>query len=257
MKLGIGNLNSIAIRKEPNDTSEMVSQLLFGETFKIIDSAANWVKIVMDFDFYEGWVLHQQVLLLEEQHYLDLTKNNNTVSKELITYTSDNKNNLQILSLGVSLPFFDNNTFRFKDDPFDFDGITNSFPLAKNELVATAFMYLNTPFLWGGRTPFGIDCSGFVQMVYKTNGHSLFRDARDMAGQGEVLSFIEESEPGDLAFFDDEDGEIIHVGIILADNHIIHCNGKVRIDRLDQSGIHNVETKRHTHKLRVMKQIFR
>jgi len=257
MKLGIGNLNSIAIRKEASDVSEMVSQLLFGETFKVIESDNNWIKIILDFDFYEGWVLKNQVLPLDEENYKDLTKNNTTVSKELITYISDQNNNLQIISLGASLPLFKNNTFRLVNDLFDFDGLTNSFPLPKNELVSIAYMYLNTPFLWGGRTPFGLDCSGFVQMVYKIIGYPLLRDASGQASQGEVLSFIEESEPGDLAFFDDDEGEIIHVGIILADNHIIHCNGKVRIDRLDQSGILNVDTKRHTHKLRVMKQIFR
>ena len=256
MELGIGNLNSVAMRVEPNDTSEMVSQLLFGETFKIIESNNPWIKIISDFDFYQGWVHINQILLLGQENYDRIIENNITISKELITYISDQQDNLQILSLGASLPLFKNNTFRLSKDHFEFEGNTNALRSTKNELVNTAYMYLNTPFLWGGRTPFGLDCSGFVQMVYKINGYSLLRDASFQASQGEVISFIEESEPGDLAFFDDEEGEIIHVGIILADNHIIHCNGKVRIDRLDQSGIFNVDTKRHTHKLRVMKQIF-
>lgn len=256
MKSGIGNLNCVAMRIEPGDTSEMVSQLLFGETFKIIESNNEWIKIISDFDFYEGWVLLNQVLLLNEDNYKQITVSNTCVFKELVTYISDQKNHLQLLSLGASLPLFENNTFGLVNNQYDFDGLTNHLKLEKNELINTAYLYLNTPFLWGGRTPFGLDCSGFVQMVYKVNGHSLLRDARDQAGQGEVLSFIEESEPGDLAFFDNEEGEIIHVGIILADNHIIHCNGKVRIDRLDHSGILNVDTKRHTHKLRLIKQIF-
>ena len=256
MKLGIGNLNCVAIRKEPNDTSEMVSQLLFGETFNIIESNKKWIKITTDFDLYDGWVLFDQVLIVNEENYGRIAENNTTVSKELISYISDQKNGLQIISLGASLPFFKNNTFRILNDQFDFEGNTNSVKLLKSELVNTAYLYLNTPFLWGGRTPFGLDCSGFVQMVYKVNGYSLLRDAVSQTNQGEVLSFIEESEPGDLAFFDNEDGDIIHVGIILADNHIIHCNGKVRIDRLDQSGILIEDSRRHTHKLRVMKKIF-
>ena len=255
MKLGISNLNSIPLRKDPSNRCEMVSQVLFGETFKIIETNKDWIKIATDFDFYEGWVLKNQILVLDEENYNLITKNNTTVSKELVTYISSASRNLQTITLGASLPQFKNNIFRI-NKKYDFDGLTNSKKLSKNELVKSAYMYLNTPFLWGGRTPFGIDCSGFVQMVYKINGYPLLRDASYQASQGEDLSFIEESEPGDLAFFDNEEGEINHVGIILADNHIMHCSGKVRIDRLDQSGIHNVETKRHTHKLRVIKQIF-
>ena len=129
-------------------------------------------------------------------------------------------------------------------------------PSTKEVIVNTAIMFLNVPYLWGGKTPFGIDCSGLTQMVYKINGYKLLRDASQQASQGEVLSFIEESEPGDLAFFDDDQGNITHVGIILANNYIIHASGKVRIDRLDQSGIYNSEIKKHTHKLRVIKKIF-
>ena len=125
----------------------------------------------------------------------------------------------------------------------------------KNNIIKTAFLYMNAPYLWGGKTPLGIDCSGFTQMVYRINGYKLLRDASQQAAQGEALSFIEESEPGDLAFFDDEEGKIVHVGIILKENYIIHAHGKVRIDRLDHSGIYNVEKRKHTHKLRVIKKI--
>ena len=116
-------------------------------------------------------------------------------------------------------------------------------------------MYLNAPYLWGGKTPFGIDCSGFTQMVYKLNGYKIHRDASQQALEGEPLSFIEESEVGDLAFFDNDEGNIIHVGIIMENNYIIHASGKVRIDRLDHLGIYNPELKKHTHKLRVIKKI--
>ena len=125
----------------------------------------------------------------------------------------------------------------------------------KNKFIETALLYLNAPYLWGGRTHFGIDCSGFTQMVYKLNGHKLLRDASQQATQGEPLSFIEESEPGDLAFFDNEEGTITHVGIMMADHHIIHAHGQVRIDHMDHTGIYNAELKKHTHKLRVIKKI--
>lgn len=256
MKFGICNLNSVAMRIEPCSTSEMTSQILFGETFKIINTKGEWIKIVLDFDCFEGWVLKNQISILDHENYSKIDSNNSVVSNELLTYVTGKNNTLQTISLGASLPVFSNNSFSINEDIFHFDGNVNAKKLTKNNIVTTAYMYLNTPFLWGGRTPFGIDCSGFTQMVYKINGYSLLRDASFQASQGEVLSFIEESVPGDLAFFDNREGEIIHVGIILEDNYIIHCHGKVRIDRLDQSGIYNVDTKRHSHKLRVMKQIF-
>ncbi|HAV55466.1 MAG TPA: hydrolase Nlp/P60, partial [Aequorivita sp.] len=136
-----------------------------------------------------------------------------------------------------------------------FEGKLISGILPKEHIIETALLYLNSPYLWGGKTPFGIDCSGFTQMVYKLNGYKLLRDASQQATQGEALSFIEESEPGDLAFFDNEEGKITHVGIIMKENYIIHAHGKVRIDRLDHSGIFNYEMRGHTHKLRVIKRI--
>ena len=136
-----------------------------------------------------------------------------------------------------------------------FEGAKAEGSLNKSNIVNTALLYLNTPYLWGGKTPFGIDCSGFTQMVYKLNGFNILRDASQQASQGEVLSFIEESSPGDLAFFDNNEGEITHVGIIMEDHRIIHAHGKVRIDLLDQSGIYNLDTKTHSHKLRVIKKI--
>src|SRR5690606_11931205 len=127
-----------------------------------------------------------------------------------------------------------------------FDGNLEQNNKSKGNLLNTALNYLNAPYLWGGKTPFGIDCSGFTQMVYKLNGYQLLRDACQQATQGIALSFIEESEPGDLAFFDNEDGKIVHVGIIMEDNHIIHAHGKVRIDRLDHTGIFNTDKKLYT-----------
>ena len=100
-----------------------------------------------------------------------------------------------------------------------------------------------------------VDCSGLTQMVYKLNGYHLLRDASQQSTQGDALSFIEESEAGDLAFFDNEEGNIIHVGIIMENNYIVHASGKVRIDRLDHLGIYNAELNRHTHRLSVIKKI--
>ena len=138
---------------------------------------------------------------------------------------------------------------------YRFDGLTTAGFTKKEKLAENALMYLNAPYLWGGRSPLGIDCSGFTQMVYRLQGVDLPRDAYQQAEVGTTLSFVEESEAGDLAFFDNNEERITHVGIILENNHIIHASGKVRIDRIDQQGIFNKELGTHTHKLRLIKSI--
>ncbi len=255
MEFGICNLNSIPLRKDASDTSEMVSQLLFGEAFQVIEKKMQWIYIKLAFDGYQGWIDFKQVTEISKDYYELLKKETLVYSYELLNSIKLKDNSLQALSFGARLPSYTDKIFKINNSEFEYEGEIISGIQPKNKLVESAFMYLNTPYLWGGKTPFGIDCSGFTQMVYKLNGVKLYRDASQQAKQGEVLSFIEESEPGDLAFFDNKDGFITHVGIILSNNYIIHASGKVRLDRLDQSGIFNEETKRHTHNLRVIKKI--
>lgn len=232
----------------------MVSQLLFGEHFIILEKDKNWSKIQVFFDGYEGFIDNKQFEQISKETYDDLSESKPIYSADLIDFIT-HENTLATVSIGSVLPFYTNNSFEINSRKFSFEGKVVSEIKPKIEIINTAFIFLNTPFLWGGKTPFGIDCSGFTQMVYKLCGYKLLRDAKQQATQGEVLSFIEESEPGDLAFFDDDEGEIIHVGIILKDYHIIHAHGKVRIDTLDHSGIFNSEMQTHTHKLRMIKKV--
>jgi len=256
MNYGICNLSMIPLRIEPSDQSEMVSQVLFGEHFKVLDKSKQWRKIRLAYDKYEGWIDEKQYLEIKKEYYTELNSNPIFLSNELVDFASNANTQLLTIPLGSTLPDYDKSTFLLKEEKFTFEGKIASDKGKKSDIIKTAFMYLNTPYLWGGKTPFGIDCSGLTQMVYKLNGYKLLRDASQQATQGEVLSFIEESEPGDLAFFDNTEGDIIHVGIIMANNHIIHASGCVRIDRIDQSGIFNEQIKKHTHKLRVIKKIF-
>lgn len=250
---GICNLAIIPLRSEPSDRSEIVSQILFGEHFTVLEQDKQWSKIKLHFDDYEGWVDEKQFQIISENEFNQLSKESFILNADLIEYITSPANLLLPIPLGASLSFLSNPGIN--KSGFEFEGMKISGVKPKSNLINTAFMYLNAPYLWGGKTPFGIDCSGLTQMVYKLNGYKLLRDASEQATQGEALSFIEESEPGDLAFFDNEEGKIIHVGIIMDDNYIIHASGKVRIDRLDHLGIYNAETNRHTHKLRVIKKI--
>lgn len=255
MSFGICNLSIVPLRLEPSDASEMVNQVLFGEHFEIIEKSKKWSKIRLDFDNYEGYIDNKQYEEISEDTHILLSKERKHYARELIDFITDNYNNLTTIPMGAQLPFFKNNKISINNTSFSYDGKVSSSKLDKSAIIETAFLFLNVPYLWGGKSPFGIDCSGFTQTVYKLCGYNLLRDAKQQATQGEVLSFIEESEPGDLAFFDNDEGIITHVGIIMNDYNIIHAHGKVRIDKLDHSGIYNVDTHQHTHKLRVIKRL--
>lgn len=248
MQYGICNLSMIPLRSEAADTSELVSQVIYGDFFKILEQRKQWSKIRLAFDKYEGWVDNKQYIEISEDQYKSLNKETPKLSTDLVEFIEDENNQLFPISMGSSL-----NGLSLLNHKYEGNFISKK--NEKSNIIKTAFTFLNAPYLWGGKTPFGIDCSGFTQMVYKLNGYNLLRDASQQATQGEALSFIEESEPGDLAFFDNNEGAIIHVGIIMKDNYIIHAHGKVRIDRLDHSGIYNIDKKIHTHKLRVIKKI--
>jgi hypothetical protein len=250
---GICNLAIIPIRAEASDRSEQVSQLLFGEHFKIIELTAKWAQVELAYDGYIGWIDTKQFQSISSEDYAYLNETASILNADLIEYIITPNNQLMPIPLGASLSFLENESINTTN--YSFDGTKVCGCKSKTEILKTAYMYLNAPYLWGGKTPFGIDCSGFTQMVYKLNGYHLLRDASQQASQGIPLSFIEESEPGDLAFFDNEEGNIIHVGIMMENNYIIHASGKVRIDRLDHLGIYNADTNRHTHKLRVIKKI--
>lgn len=249
MQYGICTLSIVPVRIQPEDASEMITQLLYGEYFKILEVRGKWCRINIAFDSCEGWVSNNQVQKIDEELYDKHFNDTRIYSADLVEFISSDVGNLIHIPMGSILNFAYSQNLTF-------EGHTVSGMKDKSQIVGTAALYLNTPSLWGGKTPFGIDSSGFTQMVYMLNGHSLKRNAAQQAQQGEVLSFIEESEPGDLAFFDDKEGNIIHVGIMMQDHYIIHVDGKVRIDRIDHSGIYNVDLKKHTHQLRVIKKIF-
>ena len=248
MTYGIANLSIVSLRIEPCDTTELLSQGLYGDAFAILEKRKKWSKIRMEFDRCEGWINNNQYLEISESDYNLLINSPQQLSADLIEFVQDINDQLLTIPLGSSLA-----ALNYLNHSFDGNCINGI--QSKSNIIETAFLYRNAPYLWGGKTPFGIDASGFTQMVYKLNGYKLSRAVERQAKQGEALSFIEESEAGDLAFFDNNEGQIVHVGIIMPDNYIIHSYGKVRIDRLDHSGIYNIDVKMHTHKLRVIKKI--
>lgn len=166
MQYGICNLGIVPIRLEPSDTSEMVTQALYGDLFKVLEQRKKWSRIRFAFDNYEGWIDNKQYLEIEEANYTDLSKLDIKLSKDLIEFVTDLSNNLYPIPVGSDL-----NGLKLLNHKFDGSilSVTNN----KSEIVKTSFLFLNAPYLWGGKTPFGIDCSGFTQMVYKLNGYKL------------------------------------------------------------------------------------
>ena len=258
MEFGICNLSIVPVRSEHTDKSEMLTQILFGELVVLSEKIKNWIKIRLVYDNYEGWIDEKQFLPISEDTFSSINNINPNITLDLVQILTNTSLNKMIpVVLGSSLPGLENQSFLIENYNYTYEApvTTDEHKITSIELIENALMYLNAPYLWGGRSPFGIDCSGFTQMSFKICGIKLLRNASQQAEQGEDVSFIDEAEQGDLVFFDDEEGNIIHVGILLSEKKIIHSSGRVRIDSIDHQGIYNNELKKYTHKLRLIKKI--
>jgi len=233
----------------------MVSQVLFGEHFEVIEKSGDWYRVILAYDHYQGWVLGSQFLPIDYTEFQSLNSEACCVSFDIVQLMFHDDTVYNIV-LGSSLPHFKEMTCRLGATAYRFEGSVKCPEklLRTQGIIENAYMYLNSPYLWGGRTHFGIDCSGLTQMVFKLAGIRLRRDAWQQAEQGSLVHLVDEARPADLAFFDNEEGRITHVGIVLSGGKIIHSSGKVRIDSLDHHGIFNNDTKRYSHKLRLIKR---
>jgi len=253
---GICRVAVAPLRAEASDRSEIVSQLLFGEHVEIIQKEERWWLVQNGYDGYEGWIDFRQLAPVSQDqfaqmhdcHLLAPLSFNNTLTAE--------DGSLYHLSPGSNLPFLKDGfcyagSERYK---MGFEAHDNQKADFKADVTSTAKFFQNVPYLWGGRNLFGLDCSGFTQTVFKLLGIKLNRDASQQAEQGELVGFLAECKPGDVAFFDNDEGKITHVGIMLSPNEIIHSSAKVKIDPIDDQGIFNKELGKYSHKLRIIKR---
>lgn len=246
------------MRREPLEQSEMLSQLLFGECYKIINEREGFFQIFSDYDQYIGWIdsaMHHEIT---GECYERQSRESQPVQSALIMcIAQDGFSPLHILA-GSTLPGYNQNKdtleidgevyhIRWTFEKFDIEGV--------NSIHKTAAHFLNTPYLWGGRSFFGSDCSGFIQLLYKIHGIQLSRDAYQQAEAGEPVHSLSDSRPGDLAFFRDENHSIYHVGLIISPSEIIHNSGFVHIDRIDETGIFNLQKQQYTHRLHTIKRV--
>ena len=254
---GICRLSIVPVRGEGRESSEMVTQLLFGDHYSVheADKSGDWLRIMIHFDEYEGWINRKQHFPISEEYFEELSSQEYRACGEICGRLQLRDEYLNIV-FGSLLPITSNELFDVSDQ-LNFQGKTVQVRKTRDfgVLKELAFQYINSPYLWGGKTPFGIDCSGFVQMIYKLGGYSLKRDASQQAQQGKVVQTLAESKPGDLAFFHNAAGKIVHVGMVLEDKKIIHASGKVRVDDLDDQGIYIQENEMYTHRLCLIKRM--
>ena len=258
MNKGICIYTYIPVRKEPSEASEMVSQILFGETYNILEYYQKWANIELDFDGYMGWIDRKLLYLIDEQRLSWLQRVNSFVFNiPLCIAHQKNRNSSQYILAGSNLYEIHGKKFSLFDKTFQTtEPLTNNKQKNTHKVVCeTAMALLNTPYLWGGRSTFGIDCSGFVQTLFKIAGKNLLRDTRQQAKLGVPVKSLVESIPGDVAFFENEEGKIVHTGILLSKNEIIHASGYVHIDPIDDNGIFNSERKEYSHKLSLIRRM--
>jgi gamma-D-glutamyl-L-lysine dipeptidyl-peptidase len=249
-------LPAAPVRREPSHRSEMVSQLLFGETFGVYEVQGHWLRIYTDLDHYHGWIdrLQCHPMSNEFRNHLD-GMSYRVVAEPYAMLTGNDYPNPVYLPCGSIIhgqggyepAWFPGNTVKgFAIGSFS--------PLPLNSVCQRANNFLGAPYLWGGKTFYGFDCSGFVQIMMRLAGILLPRDAHQQAIVGEEIGFAEYAQSGDVAFFDNEDGHIVHAGLILSPGQIIHASGRVRIDRLDHHGIYNYDLRRYSHRLRIIRR---
>ena len=255
MSFVIGMVPVIPMRKEAAHRTEIVSSLLFGEIAEVLEESNAFTKIRCRYDGYEGWCQTTQLITIDPTQF---DETNKQLTAEWVNLLDLNGTNMQ-LSMGTPLAIFKNGKVQIGNYSLQYSGKVWDAAKAvfeEDAIKTISMQYLNTSYLWGGRSVFGIDCSGFVQQVYRFFNKALPRDAYQQAAEGEAVGFLQEVTCGDLAFFDNEEGKITHVGLMYSPDTIIHSSGKVRIDKIDNMGIVNSDTGERTHRLRIIKRNF-
>lgn len=237
----ISGLAVIPVRSSPSDACEMTTQLLFGELVTILEQEHQWIKIKIQHDDYEGWVDEKQILPISDKdvpHLLDLPRQQVPFT-ELFTPWGN-----QTILQGSPILSQDD-SFVISHHPFHWKDEVPS--IHQNDISILINSYMNAPYLWGGRTKFGIDCSGLTQTLFHQLSINIHRDASQQVLQGKSIPFAAKKE-GDLAFFTSEGKDkISHVGVVLPHNKIVHAHGRVRIDELHEEGIFNAKEKKYSH----------
>ena len=239
-------LSIIPVRREASESSEMVSQLLFGELVQVLEETPQWLRIKTKHDDYEGWVDRKMLSESDEEEFPNIVLSLNAILSSV--------EHRFPLTIGAKIPEIEDEILVIGDEQYAVEqGWIGRPDMDVEGAVELILQLKDAPYLWGGRHPFGIDCSGFSQLFYRLMGHEIPRDASQQVKLGEEV-FLQEAQTGDLAFFVKND-KVTHVGVLLDNKTIIHASGKVRIDDIDNSGIFVKEHKAYSHHLLSVKRI--
>lgn len=243
------------LRTAASDAAEIATQLLFGDQVEVLECVEPWYRIRNAFDGYIGWMDFKQLADITESDYLASQQLQYLAPPAVNNPVEAADGTLYYLAASCSLPFYKDGFCSIGSEKFKV--LFEPYQLSAacyQDITELSLFFKNAPYLWGGRTLFGIDCSGFSQAVFKLAGINILRDAAQQAEQGQTVDFLPEAQAGDLAFFDNADGKIIHVGIMLGPDQIIHASGRIKIDAIDHQGIYSAELGRYSHKLRIIKR---
>ena len=242
------SLHSIVpVRAEAREGSEQQTQLLFGETCTVLEQISRWNRVKLDSDGQEGWVDAKMITAMSAAEYKshrEALKTAAMVSMPMVYAVSENNRQTIPLTAGTQLTGYKDGRFEVLGVGFRIDSgmvITDPMEMNQTNLLQAIRFFLNVPYLWGGKNALGMDCSGFTQTVMSLFGRHLLRNASEQAAQGRKIAHLQNAQAGDLVFFDHEDGKISHVGIVIDSERVVHCSGRVKVEKLDETGIFSIE----------------
>lgn len=254
---GVCRLAIVTVRKDADHKSEPVTQLLFGDHYEVTEASKDqkWLRIIINSDEATGWIDRLQHHGISAEYHQQIGLANFKITTDIASTILYKKSQLTIV-MGSIVPISGSELFKMEEQ-FAFNGEAKSLGQRRDFefLRSTSNKYLNSPHLPGGKSPFGIDAPGFTQMSFRLTGYQLPRDVTQQALTGKAVASLGEAQPGDLALFSGKDGKASHAGIVLDDQKIIHCSGRVRIDYLMEEGILSSETKIYTHTLSGIRRI--
>jgi len=245
----------VPVRTEPREGAEQSTQMLFGELCTVLEQKPRWNRVKLNLDGQEGWVDEKMITPMSDEEYRSYSETLSsaaTVVFPMAYAVSENNGQTIPLTAGTRLTNYQDGRFEVLGVGFRIDpNMVRTAPIEMNQdtLLQAVRFFLNIPYLWGGKNAMGMDCSGFTQTVMALFGKHLLRNASEQATQGEAVLTLKEAQAGDLVFFDHEDGKISHVGIVIDPERVIHCSGRVKVEKLDETGIFSAEKGEYTHHL--------